>query len=653
MITVNSTLLIIILAVLVLTAAVVYLVYRRRKTAKLRREKFQMHNLAGHSEVLDSHDIKKRRTTGSSALVLGELIDPDRPEKDSGVQVLDDRVEASFFVGPPGSGKTKTLISPNIIRHNGPVFASTTKGDIIQDTYLARRTKGDEVSIFDPGGELFQSHHPVLEQARADIKIWTPLNEAVTWDRAEEVAEAMVTAVSSQSTKGGNEFFATQSKNVVAALLVLMRSQPQKSLEDVVDYALNLSQQTTSTADTDDDEDPNAAQDAWDQIHQDFIQQMESTDRKLNMIIQEEKTHQAQQPGDSATNEQRQQHAEQAQRQAQNRQMLQQRLDALRMAHFSFQPARGAAQASETRAGIVGSIALLTKGWMKAPAVLAQNWDGDTSFRIEELPDQQCSVFMTCPSESHRPLANAFLGAYMKEQHRRALRQGGALEHRHLVVLDELVYCTPHSELRSWVNNIARSANMKLILGTQSYADLEITWDEAQARALFNACKGSKALLPGATDSKLLDEFTKLAGKKNIVQVSSIAETTGKSANYTALGLKKSEGVNRSTSESVTRSVVERDTASPARLAAMPADTALLWLPGQPGIPGGTVQSRPEPVYKQGTDLYLASQGDRDAVARLAEPPRTSGHAINQENPLQKLVPRRKPAKTQGLGKQQ
>lgn len=245
-------------------------------------------------------------------------------------------------------------------------------------------------------------------------------------------------------------------------------------------------------------------------------------------------------------------------------------------------------------------------------------------------------------------LANAFLGAYMKEMHRRAVANGGKLDKRHLVVLDELVYCTPHRELRSWANNVARSANIKLVLGTQSYADLEITWDEAQARALFNACKGSKALLPGATDTKLLDEFSKLAGKRNLLHVSSVSETKGKSANYSVMGLNKDGSTNHSKSTTVTQSVSERDTASPARLAAMPADTALIWLPGTPGVPGGTVQSRPEPIYLEGTVLNRASQGDVEAVRELATPPRYTGHAVNLENPLHKWLPKKKSEQEQG-----
>lgn len=637
----TTTIIITVVLVALLGAAVVFRTLNKRK--KTRRQQIETHNLAGHSEVMGSHEIKRRAVEGDNALVLGELIDPDHPEKASRISVLDSRVEASFFVGPPGSGKTKTLISPNILRHNGPVFASTTKGDIIQDTIRGRQAKGDEIYVFDPGGELMSSHDEVLKAAQQHVKIWTPLNEAVTWDRAEAVAEAMVSA--SKQSSGGNDFFALQSKNVVAALLVLMRSKPGCSLATVMEYVTQLSGMAAVEGGTAHDAED---RDFWDEVLEELQAQQTKFQQKVNLLSEERQKTQKTAFGGSSKDQNVREIRDKLQSLETKQKKVQGQLTALQMAWKSFMPAAGAAKAAETRAGIVGAIAQLTGAWLMSPLVMDQSWDGPTSFRIENLPSDRCTVYMACPEETHRPLANAFLGAYMKEMHRRAVANGGKLDKRHLVVLDELVYCTPHRELRSWANNVARSANIKLVLGTQSYADLEITWDEAQARALFNACKGSKALLPGATDTKLLDEFSKLAGKRNLLHVSSVSETKGKSANYSVMGLNKDGSTNHSKSTTVTQSVSERDTASPARLAAMPADTALIWLPGTPGVPGGTVQSRPEPIYLEGTVLNRASQGDVEAVRELATPPRYTGHAVNLENPLHKWLPKKKPQDEEG-----
>ena len=614
---------ILLLIALVAAAAVVVVVILKKRQARVIRDQNDG-SLSGSTEMMGAYEIRRRAADGDYALVIGNHIDPDNPRKHSEDYVADYLTEAAIVFGPPGSGKTAFQLAPNILRHDGPVFASTTKGDIVQATLLAALTRQRlaqgadrqfDIAIFDPDGliETGAPHDAVLEKAAEHVQVWTPICEAVTWDRASAVAQAMITAVDSHdnSDGGGNSgFFTKHSTNIVAALLLLARFNKGSTLYDVLNYVEDLS--GVDSAKVDDD-----TEDAWAKLMMQLGAGETATRKKLDI---------AEQNGGKGTA---------------GYKRLQDQARATRLARMALKPSLGAVKAAETKAGIIGAISQLTSDWLMSPAVMEQAWDAENTLDVEKLAPQH-AVYLTCPTVEHRPLANAFLGAYMKELHRRAMRSGGKLPQRHLVVLDELAYCTPHSDMLSWANNVARSAGIKLFLGTQAMSDLEIVWGEAKSRSLFNACKGSKVLMPGCTDSKALKEFSELAGKRNLIQVSSVSNTTSDSSSFSGLKVVAEDGrLQRSTSETVTQSAVEKDTASPARLAAVPADTALAWLPGQPGVPGGTAQVRTIPFFKDKL-LRAASEGQAEAVQQASMPPGRNARLVNDEDPLRTFLNRKR-----------
>lgn len=619
-----------------LACVVVGICLLRRRQTRIRRENAD-NSLTGSTEMLGSYELRQRSFEGDHALVLGYHIDPDRPAEKTEDAVADFQFEASLILGPPGSGKTAYQLAPNILRHSGSTFASTTKADIIQATLqaaMARKSLAGHddveygIAIFDPADliDRGQENDPVLAQAANHCRTWTPIAEALTWDRSSAVASAMLTAVDShdnQSDSGSSGFFARHSTNIVAALLLLARLKPGTTLYDVLDRVEMLSGILDDDDTTRDDRGANVPAsggktDAWDHLQRDLALGEEVLDKKIKSL--EERDLQG----------------------SPKHKELQGQKQGARLARMALKPSLGAVRAAETKAGIIGAISQLTSDWLMSPRVMEQRWDAEDALNIGNLPGLH-TVYMTCPTVEHRPLANAFLGAYMSELQRRAQRSGGRLPDRHLVVLDELAYCTPHSDMLSWANNVARSAGIKLVLGTQAMSDLEIVWGEAKSRSLFNACKGAKVLMPGCTDSKALKEFSELAGKRNLIQVSSVATSTSDSSGFSGLKVIAEDGrVQRSTSETVTQSVVEKDTASPARLAAMPADTALAWLPGEPGIPGGTIQVRTIPYFSDPL-LHAAADGDVKAVQQVGVPPQRSTRSVNLDNPLSKYLRKQSP----------
>jgi type IV secretion system protein VirD4 len=81
-----------------------------------------------------------------------------------------------LVLGPTQSGKTTGLAVPAILEWPGPVVATSTKGDLVDDTITWRRGLGD-VHVYDPAGA---TPYPCAG--------WSPLAGCVTWQGACQAA---------------------------------------------------------------------------------------------------------------------------------------------------------------------------------------------------------------------------------------------------------------------------------------------------------------------------------------------------------------------------------------------------------------------------------------------------------------------------------
>jgi type IV secretory pathway TraG/TraD family ATPase VirD4 len=89
-------------------------------------------------------------------------------------------------LGPPRSGKTSSLVIPNILLSDGAVVSTSTKPDVMVATASARQHAG-WTFLYDPSGEI--------ECPRGVQRIgWSPLTSAAEWDAAVQTADAMVGA---------------------------------------------------------------------------------------------------------------------------------------------------------------------------------------------------------------------------------------------------------------------------------------------------------------------------------------------------------------------------------------------------------------------------------------------------------------------------
>jgi type IV secretory pathway TraG/TraD family ATPase VirD4 len=93
---------------------------------------------------------------------------------------------STLVLGPSRSGKTSSLVIPNILLANGPVVSTSTKPDVLHATAAARRQAG-WTFLYDPSGEIERPDgvEPVG---------WSPLTTATAWDAAVQTSDAMVRA---------------------------------------------------------------------------------------------------------------------------------------------------------------------------------------------------------------------------------------------------------------------------------------------------------------------------------------------------------------------------------------------------------------------------------------------------------------------------
>lgn len=91
-----------------------------------------------------------------------------------------------LLLGPPRSGKTSSVVIPNVVGADGAVVVTSTKRDVLDATWHPR-SLGGPCALFDPSGEI--SPPPGVERIG-----WSPLARSYTWEGAIEVVQVMLGA---------------------------------------------------------------------------------------------------------------------------------------------------------------------------------------------------------------------------------------------------------------------------------------------------------------------------------------------------------------------------------------------------------------------------------------------------------------------------
>ncbi len=114
-------------------------------------------------------------------------------------------------MGPPRSGKTTSVIIPNVLTANSAVVVTSTKRDVFDQTWQFRR-KTSPCYIFDP----VQTTSLPKEVVSVG---WSPVDAAGKFDKALLTAKSMVWAARPDGNKGDAQHWTQKSTELLATLL--------------------------------------------------------------------------------------------------------------------------------------------------------------------------------------------------------------------------------------------------------------------------------------------------------------------------------------------------------------------------------------------------------------------------------------------------
>jgi type IV secretory pathway TraG/TraD family ATPase VirD4 len=119
--------------------------------------------------------------------------------------------QAVLVLGPPRSGKTSSLVVPNIVGAAGAVVATSTKPDVLEATWRARSTVG-RCWLFDPAGVV--KAPPGVTPVR-----WSPVQGSRDWESALLTARAIAGAARPGGRFGESAHWTERAEAMIAPLL--------------------------------------------------------------------------------------------------------------------------------------------------------------------------------------------------------------------------------------------------------------------------------------------------------------------------------------------------------------------------------------------------------------------------------------------------
>lgn len=129
---------------------------------------------------------------------------------------------STLLLGPSRSGKTSSLVVPNVLAAPGAVVSTSTKPDVLRATAAARADAGWTL-LYDPSG--------TVDPPPGVLRVgWSPVNVARKWDGALSMAEAMATASRRAEGNGARSLDDHWTERATSLLAPLLHAA---ALEDV------------------------------------------------------------------------------------------------------------------------------------------------------------------------------------------------------------------------------------------------------------------------------------------------------------------------------------------------------------------------------------------------------------------------------------
>lgn len=565
-------------------------------------------NLSEAKPMLDGEQIDtiEKLGPGKPALRFGHLMaDPKR-------SFASTSYTAAAVFGPSGSGKTTQVFHENIVAWPAEAFllASTTKDELACDTIRARLQGGGPCFVFDPENLLAEQKQGAagdagFELALKRVKSWTPIAACTSWPASLDVAAALI-AATQKSEKESNDFWHTQVVVLIATAMMIQRNEKRgtKLPGGIPDPVLGSMQgadrwitsvvKRAKNADKNDSSEAKAG-DVVATIADDLdtlvdAHRSEATACRLRAEQHSRTGSAVQEPAEedddwddlptvagasfSATDVPSLD-VNEAQRSADEHERIAEEYIAGRE---QLQKVAETLTASDTAAGIVGNITIITVAFSRVPAVYKIAWDDENVIDIREaVGTPAATIYNITGDPAVRPVCTAFLGEVVKQLRQFARRhRGNELPVPALLALDEYVNATPHPELNFWLSEVVRKSHIKMLVATQERSDLHAAYGKETATSIegnFNEI----VVLGGSKDDDLAEWVSKKAGEEEVwVNVRSHSKSTSK--NYEKNNVfPSSTGTSESDSDAPQR--VERKRISTARLFGLPERQGIALVP--------------------------------------------------------------------------
>jgi type IV secretion system protein VirD4 len=118
--------------------------------------------------------------------------------------------QALLVLGPPRSGKTSTLVVPNVLAAPGPVLVTSTKPDVLEAT-IARRSQLGRCWLLDPSGTI-------EPPPGTNVIRWSPVSSSISWEEALVTARVMTAAARPHGTYGDSAHWTERAEALLAPL---------------------------------------------------------------------------------------------------------------------------------------------------------------------------------------------------------------------------------------------------------------------------------------------------------------------------------------------------------------------------------------------------------------------------------------------------
>lgn len=119
--------------------------------------------------------------------------------------------QAMLVLGPPRSGKTSSIVVPNVLAAPGPVLVTSTKPDVLIATLASRQELG-RCWLLDPSGTV-EPHRG------ANVLRWSPVAAARSWEEALVTARVMTASARPYGHLGEAGHWTERAEALLAPLL--------------------------------------------------------------------------------------------------------------------------------------------------------------------------------------------------------------------------------------------------------------------------------------------------------------------------------------------------------------------------------------------------------------------------------------------------